>query len=95
MTFGIPQMQICWRGNMKFTAFGFMQISLIELLWSALVLLVTGEVSRELLSSSLAQIHFFQPAREARRLAQRAERPVGVLRRRLLHRNGNFVPLAP
>ena len=47
---------------------------------------------------------FFQPAREARRLAQRAERPrrgfrpfgpAGVLRRRLLHRNGNFVPLAP
>ena len=40
MAFGIPQMQICWGGNMKFTAFGFMQISLIELLWSALVMLV-------------------------------------------------------
>ena len=40
MAFGIPQMQIGWGGNMKFTAFGFMQISLIELLWSALVMLV-------------------------------------------------------
>ena len=34
MIFGIPQMQIGWRGgNMKFTAFGFMQISLIEVHW--------------------------------------------------------------
>ena len=35
---------------MKFTAFGFMQISLIELLWSALVMLVML-VNRELSSA--------------------------------------------
>ena len=38
---------------------------------------------------------FFAQFHVTSRRAKRAGRPAGVLRRRLLHRNGNFVPLAP